>query len=85
MSVTGQNTRLTAILTVAYNRRQGGHKPGDGNILKAYMDACYCLDAPDAIAAGAHENLNGDDFGIDWPPMPMWVPRVPNVRIEPQP
>ena len=77
MSMTGQNTRLTAMLAVEY-RRRNRWKPDKE---RAYMDACYCLDAPEAIAAGAHENLNGDEWGLDWPPMPMWIPRVPNLEL----
>lgn len=48
MSMTGQNTRLAAQLVIAYWRRNKWEPAKEA----AYMDACYCLDAPDLLAAG---------------------------------
>ena len=46
---------------------------------RTWIEAGYCLDAPELIAAGSHErDVFDDDPDIGWLPMPTMVEREPS-------
>lgn len=76
--ITGQNPGL-AYRILAENF----HRLGPAGIgLRPQIDAAYCLDAPDVLAAGSTERYQSDpDDDCDWHDMPTMVYRVPNAEL----
>ena len=74
--MTGDNPGLAARLLMYQFDRIGRGGP------KTWIDAGYCLDAPNTLAAGSTVR---DEFGLDdddWIEMPSYVEREsPNNRI----
>ena len=73
-TATGENTRLSAILLMEQYRRTGNADAAR----RTWMEAGYCLDAPELIAAGSHERDIFGDSEEDWLPMPTVIPREPS-------
>lgn len=74
--MTGQHPSLSMTLMLAlYDHDMDGAK-------KTWVDAGYCIDAPEILAAGSMER---DEFGPnedDWLAMPTMVERLsPNVEL----
>ncbi len=69
---TGQNTGLSARLLMEQYRRTG-----DCSAARCtWVEAGYCLDAPELLAAGSHErDIFDDDPELGWLPMPTMIER----------
>jgi len=79
-TVTGHNTGLSARLLIEDYRRQGAVLTRAAH--KMWVDAGYCIDAPELIAAGSHERDIFGDGPDDWLPMPTPVERLSsNVEL----
>ena len=72
--LTGQNTGLSAALLMEQYRRTGSANASR----RTWVEAGYCLDAPELIAAGSHERDVFGDGDKDWLPMPTMVLRAPS-------
>jgi hypothetical protein len=78
-TTTGENTRLSGILLMEQYRRTGNANAAR----RTWVEAGYCLDAPELIAAGSHERDIFGDGEEDWLAMPTVVPREPsNVEVK---
>lgn len=69
--MTGENEKVSFLLLMEQIRRGVVER-----LPKAWVEAGYCLDAPELIAAGSHERDIFGDGQDDWLPMPTTVARV---------
>ena len=77
-TATGENTRLSAMLLMEQYRRTGNAD----SARRTWVEAGYCLDAPELLAAGSHERDIFGDGDEDWLAMPTAIPREPsNVGV----
>ena len=77
--ITGQNPRLSYLILA-----ENFHRLGPAGIgLRPPIDAAYCLDAPEVLAAGSTERYQSDPSdNSDWHDMPTMVYRVPNAQAQ---
>lgn len=73
-TATGENTRLSAMLLMEQYRRTGNADAAR----RTWVEAGYCIDAPELIAAGSHERDIFGEGDEDWLAMPTAVQREPS-------
>lgn len=70
---TGENTKVSLLLLMEQIRRGTVERPP-----RAWVEAGYCLDAPELLAAGSHRRDIVGDGEDDWLAMPTTVTREPS-------